>query len=429
MLDNVHLLFDRHADDPLLVQMVERLERLAQASVAQVILVSRSTPQFAQLATAEPLRGLSRQDTDTLLRATSVHLPETLRAALYARTEGNAELLVLAIQALQGADEPATLINRLAKADNVEHYLLVEVDEGLSEEDRQVMTGVAALLGLPATRDAIEQTLERGSLKRTLTYLANRYLLATQQGVHDKEFLQHAVLRDFYYDLLSRRERSILHQRAAEYYSTVDRDPLRAAQQFCVPAQPKTPPCTPRLTSYGALARGQVARLELCLAELESTQLPPALAAQVKIAAVELHQYKRDPDAALAAGAGALSLLEMLGDDPKARHATAHVCWILRAGDCAHRPGAGCGLRAAGAGRCAGRRRPHARHAVDPARRGAWHAPRAGGGGRRAAAGAWPAPSWRQGAASLTRGSTWACCAACRATWRAAPSTSRLRLH
>lgn len=329
VLDNVHLLFDRHADDPLLAQMIERLERLAQAAVAQVILVSRSTPQFAQLATAEPLRGLSRQDTDTLLHTNNVHLPEPLRAALYARTEGNVELLVLAVQALQGAEEPATLINRLAKADNVEHYLLVEVDEGLSEEDRQVMTGVAALLGLPATRDAIEQTLERGSLKRTLTYLANRYLLATQQGAHDKEFLQHAVLRDFYYDLLSKRERTVLHRRAAEYYSTVERDSLRAAQQFLRAGRAEDAAVHATEDVYGALARGQVAWLQLCLAELEGAQLPPALAAQVKIAAVELHQYKRDPDAALAAGAAALSLLEMLGDDPKARHATAHVCWVL----------------------------------------------------------------------------------------------------
>ena len=95
-----------------------------------------------------------------------------------------------------------------------------------------MLSGVAALLGYPGTRSAIEATLASGSLKRTVRYLANRFLLLEHEGALDREYLQHAIVQAFYYDLLGRPERQALHRRAGEYYEREEPDALRAALHY-----------------------------------------------------------------------------------------------------------------------------------------------------------------------------------------------------
>lgn len=115
-----------------------------------------------------PLGGLSLADAHNLLAARQVTLKPDLLAELHQRTDGNAELLTLAAYALRRNQHPEQIVKRLADEDDVETFLLKKVDEGLTTDERQAISGVAALLGYPGTRDAIEATLAGGSLKRTL---------------------------------------------------------------------------------------------------------------------------------------------------------------------------------------------------------------------------------------------------------------------
>ena len=67
---------------------------------------------------------------------------------------GNARFLAQAVESLRCSTDSAQMANRLLEADDLEHYLIWEMDEHVSEAEREVMKGVAGLLGYPGNRDA-----------------------------------------------------------------------------------------------------------------------------------------------------------------------------------------------------------------------------------------------------------------------------------
>ena len=212
------LVFDdfEHVDeDPLVGQLAERLRQEVRAGEFRLILTSQRLPDFVQTVQVQPLGGMTAGDTQSLLAARDVHLTAEQATALHARTEGNAELLALAAQALKRAGQPERLIERLAESADIERFLLKEVDEGLSEEDRTVIEGVSILLGHPGTRRAIETTLDARNLRRQLRFLADRFLLAARETEAEVEYSAHAIVQAFYYEALNRRQRQEMHRRAA----------------------------------------------------------------------------------------------------------------------------------------------------------------------------------------------------------------------
>jgi ATP/maltotriose-dependent transcriptional regulator MalT len=151
---------------------------------------------------------------------------------LHAQTEGNAQFLTLAIEALKQSNQPQRLILQLATTRDVERYLMGEVDAGLNKAERRIMGGVAALLGYAGTRDAIEAVLDSGNVRRYLGNLSRRHLLSVTLENEGKAYDQHAMVRAFYYDLLGRRERQEMHRRAGDFYSTDEPDVLKAALHY-----------------------------------------------------------------------------------------------------------------------------------------------------------------------------------------------------
>lgn len=59
----------------------------------------------------------------------SLDLPDDLLEALHRRTEGNAELLTLAAEALRQLYRPAQVVERLVEEKDVQYFLLEEVDK------------------------------------------------------------------------------------------------------------------------------------------------------------------------------------------------------------------------------------------------------------------------------------------------------------
>lgn len=321
-LDDFH-----HAeDDPLVEKTVDRLQTLLAAREATLIVTSRRMPTALRTRSFTPLGGLSRADAADLLAARKVLLAPDLLAELHQRTDGNAELLTLAAHALQRSRQPAQVIRRLADEEDIETFLLQEVDKGLAADEKLVLSGVAALLGYPGTRDAIEATLDSGSLKRTLRYLANRFLLRQQEGRLDHEYVTHAIVQAFYYELLSRKERQELHRRAGEYYEREEPDRVRAATHFQRAGEVVRAAELVTTDMWGAMYQGQTSAHQQILEQFTPAQVPPLLWVQIQLRLGEIHQHFRRSPQARSAYEQALAALDVLPHGPVVGAQKALVC-------------------------------------------------------------------------------------------------------
>jgi hypothetical protein len=253
-----------------------------------------------------------------------VSLPQELAAELYTHTEGNAELLMLALEALKQSSRPEHMIARLSETDDIERYLMHEVDESLNEDERDVMNAVALLLGYPGTRDAIETVLDSGSVRRALRDLGQRHLLSVGQGEWGREYGQHAMLRTFYYDLLGRRERRDMHRRAGEFYESEEPDTLKAARHYERAGEVEQ---AARLASgdvWALINQGQARPLRNLLERFQPQQVAQAQQAQFLLARGEVYGYLHQHEPAQESYEQALNALQTAPDAEK-RALTARV--------------------------------------------------------------------------------------------------------
>jgi ATP/maltotriose-dependent transcriptional regulator MalT len=223
-LDDFHHL-DR---DPQIGGLVDRLRGVVAAGEMSLIITSQRMPDFVFV---EELPGISLEDMRLLLTAKQMALPERLASDLLGRAGGNLELLTLAINALRDHPDPAALIAGLAHQGSVEHFIMTQVDKGLSEDEKDVMNAVSVLLGLPGAQEAVEAVLDKSSIRKALDDLTQCYLLTIHRSKPQEEFSQHPVVQEFYYRRLGRQRRE-LHLRAGEYYETKERVVLRAVQHY-----------------------------------------------------------------------------------------------------------------------------------------------------------------------------------------------------
>jgi tetratricopeptide (TPR) repeat protein len=305
-LDDFH-----HAEeDPLVEKTVDRLQTLLAAGEIKLIVTSRRMPATFRTLSFARLGGLSRADATDLLAARKATLAPDLLAELHQSTDGNAELLILAAHALQRSRQPAQVVKRLANEEDIETFLLREVDKGLADDEKQVLSGVAVLLGYPGTRDAIEATLASGSLKRTLRYLANRFLLREQEGRLDHEYVAHAIVQAFYYELLSRKERQELHRRAGEYYERKEPDRVRAAMHYQRAGD--SPRAVELATAdiWAAINQGQARLLRSLLVQLSQKRLDARSSGRVQLALGEVLAFLGESQPARAAYETALANIE-----------------------------------------------------------------------------------------------------------------------
>lgn len=224
--------FHHVADDPDVDPLLDRLLRLVKAGETRLILTTGRIPDFLPPNPITPLTGLTLTETQELIHLRQLALTPAQTDPLHRLTEGNTEFLNLALNALEQSRHPDRLLERLAEADNIERYLLNEVDAALSEDERRVLGAVAALLGYPGTRTIIETLLEGGRIRRPLRDLCDRFLLFTQDSAWGREYFEHSILRLFYYDNLSRAERRRMHHEAAIFYESDEPDRLRAALHY-----------------------------------------------------------------------------------------------------------------------------------------------------------------------------------------------------
>jgi tetratricopeptide (TPR) repeat protein len=218
--------------DPLLNQLVERLRSALVAGDLAIIITTRRIPAFTETTESASLDGLSRSDVKELVEARGLALTIEQMEALHKRIAGNAQFLNMAIRALQFASDSEQIIRSMAETEDIERYLMNEVDEHLSESERRVLEAVAVLLGYPGTVDAIEAILGGTNVRRAVRDLCDHFLLVAHQGEQGREYTQHALLQDFYHQLIGRSQRQEMHRRAGEFYEKTEPDPLRAGLHY-----------------------------------------------------------------------------------------------------------------------------------------------------------------------------------------------------
>lgn len=313
-------------DDPILNQLVERLRNALLAGELSLILTSRRVPDFVPLATFKALAGLSISDSRQLLLLRGIHLTETQLDELYKYTGGNAEFLTLAINALQQAKNPDLLISRLAESDDIERYLLQEVDETLTGQERGVMNAVAVLLGYAGTRNAIEQVLNGGNVFRTLRRLTERHLLTARDGEAGREYLQHAIVQTFYYEQTSLRERRGMHRRAGEYYEREEIDLLRAGIHFERAGEHQHAASLAIKDIWTIINRGQIRALRNLLEVFTVAQLSSDYWVQISLTLGEIYGLQAQQEQARACYQSVLTFLETQPDSAAKQLRLAQTC-------------------------------------------------------------------------------------------------------
>jgi ATP/maltotriose-dependent transcriptional regulator MalT len=193
-------------------------------------------------------------------------------------------LLILAADVLKRTPEPARLIHRLAGVGDIEHYLMDQVDAGLTEAERAVMGALAILLGRSSTRTEIEATLGQGSVWRILVELSRRHLLSVHEGRHGTLYSQHAMVQRFYYRTLGHEERITMYRRAGAYYATQDGRMLEAAVHFARAGEHTRAAQLATEDIWGIINHGHTYALHRLLATIPSARLHPALRAAVRTA-------------------------------------------------------------------------------------------------------------------------------------------------
>jgi tetratricopeptide (TPR) repeat protein len=264
-------------DEAALARVIAILRQACTPGGAAMLITTRKFASFISAAERIVLDGLSLAETRSLLERRSLTLAEDLLAVLHRETGGNAQLLTLAIEVLHRNPEPGAVISRLAGHDAIERYLLHEVDRQLTEEERQVMSAVAVLGAPGASYAALDALLDGMGVRRPLFDLHQRHLLVLDTTVAQGHYHQHAILHQFYFELLGRRERQVLQRRAARFFSEVERDLLLAARHFADADEPQQAAACLTAEPWAIIYRGQAALVDALAARLP---LAPMDAAQ-----------------------------------------------------------------------------------------------------------------------------------------------------
>lgn len=318
--------FEYVNDDPVLAWFVERLQGEVQAGVCSLIITSRQVPGFVSLDALEPLEGLYSTETPRFVHALGLSLPDDLTGKLHQATEGNTQLLTLAISALKEAEDPATLITRLSRVPNITRFLNLQIHKGLPQQAKDIMNAVAVLRSYTGRRAAIEAIVNADDLWETLDELVSKHLLISAASEADPHYRQHAMVGEFYYERLSLRRRQLLHQRAGAFYETDQPDPLQAVEHFVYAGEYARAADIAFDNTYMIITRGYSQVLDELLDSLVKQRLDADHTAKVNIARGEVYRLLGKREQAMTSYQLALEQLESLLTTKNTRERKANVC-------------------------------------------------------------------------------------------------------
>lgn len=311
--------------DPLFGALVTRLQAALQAQKITVIITSRRIPDFVSLTDFKALTGLNREEVDKLLAAREVVLEPDMVATLYRYTEGNVELLTIALNALVRAADPKRMIARLVDTEDIERYLLHELDDSLTTLERLIET-VVALLGQASVRQLIERTLAQGDLRRHLHDLSERFLLTVYASDWERKYDQHAILRAFYRDLVDGEQSNTMHRRAAAYYEEVEQAWLLAAEHYLNAGDDERAATLATQHVWELINSGQARALRRLLERFTAQRLTPECWVDVLLARGQIYNLLGEHDLAQSSYITAYDLLDGMVNSASTHERRALAC-------------------------------------------------------------------------------------------------------
>ncbi len=199
----------------------QRVAEMRQDMPARIILIGRAVAEEMQYLVSEALGGFGVEDARKFLEARNLRLSPDLIDRLRARTEGNAKLLELSASALATlGDDPATVngfVEGMVRRGDVRDYLMTNMYAVLKPDEQLIMGALSVFPG-PVERAAAEHVLEAEGVAGVvpkIDALVNRHLIGAGE---DERLRCHALVREYCYDILTRRDRERFHQRAADYF-------------------------------------------------------------------------------------------------------------------------------------------------------------------------------------------------------------------
>ncbi|MGB4975141.1 MAG: AAA family ATPase, partial [Anaerolineae bacterium] len=325
-LDDFHRVDE---SSPLIKTFVERLATVVHAGDVSLILIARRVPDFVQTVQFRALDGLSAADAGVLLAQRGINLPPELLAALHTQVQGNTQLLSLAAELLRHSHDPATLIARLSEQQDVERFLVRQIDESSSDDERTVLRAVSALLGYPATLAALSAVLNRSGLRRTIQSLTDRHLLSGHEAAEGRVVNLHSIVRSYYYADLGPDDRKTLHRRAGAFYETEQPDPLLAIEHFLRAGEIEHAAELATADVMAFINRGQAHALPRLLVRFADHPLSDFLRARLILTAGEIHQFDSASEAAQVSYRQVLELAQRLPPTPARRSLIVRACQRL----------------------------------------------------------------------------------------------------
>jgi tetratricopeptide (TPR) repeat protein len=244
-VDNYELV-NHDADLTALFQILR--EKVSHSGSVDLIVMSRERPNFATGLDIRPLAGMTEDDARHLLADRGLDLlPPILFERVYRISEGNPVFLHLfsawvVENGLSGFDtrqevaQVAALVDGMWREPNIEQYLLLQVSQSLTPDERHLLPLIAAFRqAFDVHHQAIVELFAAAGVQRPLTQvhqLVHKHILKRLAGAGQIDC--HALIRRFFYDRL--REQPALkretHRGIGEYYEDFREDYLEAAYHY-----------------------------------------------------------------------------------------------------------------------------------------------------------------------------------------------------
>lgn len=292
-------------------------------SRVKLLITTRRYPTFWPASSQEELRGLTLVDANVFLAHKGITLPRALMMTLHEATGGNATFLTLAAAALRTTDQPAKLIEKLARVDDIERFLMVEVNDRLSADEQRVMEALAILKGRPATRSLLEHMQEQQDVRRVLRELEDQFLLVAERRREERVYSQHQIIASFYYDQPRRDRRLMLHERAAEYFEHVSPAAFPAVQQYALAGAADRALAVAKENLRALINEGTATSTLEILQQLPSAELDPRAELERQLLCGRLQALVGEDERARHTFETAAALLQ---DGPEVHSLRAQVC-------------------------------------------------------------------------------------------------------
>ena len=226
--------FHRQGDTEIVNQILTPLLQGAKQGDFTLLIVSREAPPgiYGIDMKSFTVEGLNEKAVTQLLSQLNQSTSDDMNTVLHRLTQGNPQFLILAATILNQQQNLDNLLNRIGEEIDIERFMLAEVDENLDDDEQDVMRSISICMDYPATYPLIEEIADQGNLRKALNHLCHRHLLLVYKDWDATRYSQHAIVQQFYYGQIRRKERQAMHARAAAYYSLEEQDAFKAALHY-----------------------------------------------------------------------------------------------------------------------------------------------------------------------------------------------------